>query len=128
MAGVLSLVRVPCCCASHTFSSAASSTPPFTASSLPSAFGLTFRLRKRSPWLHRSLLLPHVYDPLRKVELPSLEEEEEVGPDVIAPPPPTEGRIDIIINNSIIRQLDLSPAHEVLRGYVQQTGVPLTCR
>jgi hypothetical protein len=50
-------------------------------------------------------------------------EEEEVGPDVTAAPPPTPGRIDILVTKDVITQLDLTPAHEVFRKYVYQIGI-----
>jgi hypothetical protein len=53
-------------------------------------------------------------------------EEEEVGPDVTAAPPPTPGRIDILVTKDVITRLDLTPAHEVFRKYVYQIGDILT--
>ncbi|CAK9277984.1 unnamed protein product [Sphagnum jensenii] len=51
-------------------------------------------------------------------------EEEEVGPDVTAAPPPTPGRIDILVTKDVITQLDLTPAHEVFRKYVEPPDDP----
>lgn len=76
-------------------------------------------LRASSPCLQRRLFLPRAYNPR---DFTSLEEDEEVGPDVVPPLPPKYGRIDIVINKALIQQLDLSPAHAVLRCYVQTTG------
>ncbi|MCO5600834.1 hypothetical protein L7F22_054949 [Adiantum nelumboides] len=59
----------------------------------------------------------NIYDSRRKIEeLPSVENEADF-PELTPLPPPREGRINIVINNDIIKRLDLSPAHEILRGY-----------
>lgn len=49
-------------------------------------------------------------------------EDEEVGEGVVPAPPPTPGRIDIVVTKEQIRELDLSPAHAVFRKYVHQIG------
>jgi hypothetical protein len=48
---------------------------------------------------------------------------DAVGPDVTAAPPPTPGRIDILVTKDVITRLDLTPAHEVFRKYVYQIGI-----
>ncbi|KAL3702225.1 hypothetical protein R1sor_020247 [Riccia sorocarpa] len=58
----------------------------------------------------------------REVDFTLAEEEEEVGPNVVPAPPPSTGRIDIVVNKAAIRELDLSAAHAVLRKYVHQVG------
>ncbi|KAG6547860.1 hypothetical protein Mapa_010680 [Marchantia paleacea] len=50
------------------------------------------------------------------------EEEEEVSPNVVSAPPPSTGRIDIVVDKRAIRELDLSAAHAVLRKFVHQIG------
>ncbi|KAI5074308.1 hypothetical protein GOP47_0010269 [Adiantum capillus-veneris] len=65
----------------------------------------------------RRAVQANIYDSRRKIEeLPSVENEADL-PELTALPPPREGRINIVINNDNIKRLDLSPAHEVLRGY-----------
>ncbi|KAH7431268.1 hypothetical protein KP509_08G039900 [Ceratopteris richardii] len=59
----------------------------------------------------------NIYDPRRRIDkLPSVENEEDF-PELSAPPPPRDDRINIVINNDIIKCLDLSPAHEILKNY-----------
>eukprot|EP01018_Ginkgo_biloba_P026683 Gb_20870 [translate_table: standard] len=60
------------------------------------------------------------FDPKGSVDFPMYDEAEipQVGPAL----PPTEGRFDIVINNDVIKRLDLSPAHAVLGNYVKETG------
>ncbi len=53
----------------------------------------------------------------------SMLRNDAVGPDVTAAPPPTPGRIDILVTKDVITQLDLTPAHEVFRKYVYQIGI-----
>eukprot|EP00250_Pteridium_aquilinum_P007276 c17027_g1_i1 orf=713-1480(-) len=89
---------------------------PFSAANAPRS--LNFMKTTPSP---KRALLAHIYDPYKKVDLPSLE-DEEVTPEVIQSPPPKEGRINIVINNDMIKCLDLSPAHEVLKGYAHPKG------
>ncbi|KAL2649762.1 hypothetical protein R1flu_017890 [Riccia fluitans] len=58
----------------------------------------------------------------REVDFTLAEEEEEVSPNVVPAPPPSTGRIDIVVDKAAIRELDLSAAHAVLRKYVHQVG------
>lgn len=61
-----------------------------------------------------------VFNPQGTVDFPL--EDEEVSPDIPLAPAPTEGRLDIVVTKEAIRNLDLSPAHAVLRNYVHQIG------
>uniref|UniRef100_A0A0F7H0M3 Chlororespiratory reduction 6 n=1 Tax=Geranium phaeum TaxID=379952 RepID=A0A0F7H0M3_9ROSI len=49
------------------------------------------------------------FDPSGNYDIPMFEEEE--SPKVKPPLPPTEGRFEVVINNDVIRRLDLSPFH-----------------
>eukprot|EP00271_Cylindrocystis_brebissonii_P005096 TRINITY_DN17032_c0_g1_i1.p1 TRINITY_DN17032_c0_g1~~TRINITY_DN17032_c0_g1_i1.p1 ORF type:complete len:306 (+),score=29.85 TRINITY_DN17032_c0_g1_i1:128-1045(+) len=64
----------------------------------------------------------HVYDPSVKIDFPMEDEELEIGEDVTPAPPPTPGRLEIEIDNAVIKAVDLGPAHAVLRKYVAQIG------
>lgn len=114
MADLLSFSLVSC-----TSLAFASSISPY-ASSSSNAFRATSKQRNVSPPVPSRLKL-FVYNPHQKIDFPSME-DEDVSPDMVPAPPPTEGRIDISIDNNIIRQLDLSPAHAVLRNYVHEVG------
>lgn len=37
-------------------------------------------------------------------------------------PPPTTGRIDIRVDNDVLRNLDLTPAHDALREFIGISG------
>jgi hypothetical protein len=45
-----------------------------------------------------------------------------VGPGIVPAPPPTTGRIDIRVDNDILRNLDLTPAHDALREFIGISG------
>ncbi|KAG9451409.1 hypothetical protein H6P81_011374 [Aristolochia fimbriata] len=47
---------------------------------------------------------------------PSLEDLEGDSPKVAQPLPPTVGRFEILINNEVIRDLDLSPVHKIVEN------------
>lgn len=45
-----------------------------------------------------------------------------VSPEISPSPPPTPGRLEIVIDKDIIKRLDLSPAREVLQPYISLNG------
>lgn len=63
-----------------------------------------------------------VYDPQARVDFPLQDEEEEEISEISVSPPPTKGRLEIVIDKDIITKVDLSPAHAILRPYVARLG------
>lgn len=74
-----------------------------------------------SPHSCRQGVATAVYDPSRSPGF-SLEDADDSSLDIAPSPPPTDGRINIEVNNEAIRTLDLSAAHSVLRPFVAEIG------
>lgn len=70
----------------------------------------------------RSVRLAAAQDPSQLLDFELEDGNSEVGSDIQAAPPPTKGRLDIVIDNDTIKRLDLGPAHTVLRPYVSRRG------